>query len=90
MVTMGADCNPGSSVKRCRGTGGWVHGVFAVLAVMGVWVSAGEDITVPQERPHYSECDGVPYTPDERGSVDRLVTAGWHATGSRLYPPQCR
>jgi hypothetical protein len=47
--------------------------------------------TAPVEEPAVTRdaCRGVPYTPDEDSAVQSLVDAGWYATGSKVYPPEC-
>jgi hypothetical protein len=78
------------STRRRRGSGGWVHGLFVVFVMVGLWVGTEDPDPPAAPEPVTSSCHGVPYTEAERGSAQTLVDAGWHATGTRLYPPHCR
>jgi hypothetical protein len=77
--------------RRRRG-GGWIHLWFAIFLGIGAFTyGAHQHTTDPVEEPAVTRnaCEGVPYTPDEDSAVQSLVDAGWFATGSKVYPPEC-
>jgi hypothetical protein len=75
--------------RRRRG-GGYLHLWFAVFLCIGVFTYGVHEHTDPVEQPSVTEqCEGVPYTEDEADAVQQLADAGWHVTGSVVYPPGC-
>jgi hypothetical protein len=73
--------------NRRRRSSGFLHFWFAVFACIGAFTVTNTDDPAPP--PERESCQGTPYTEDEADSVQTLVDAGWHATGSRVYPPEC-
>jgi hypothetical protein len=75
--------------NRRRGNG-YLHLWFAVFLGIGAFTVTTHNHNDPVEQPaHRQSCEGTPYTEDEADSVQTLVDAGWHITGSRVYPPGC-
>lgn len=72
-----------------RGNGGWIHGVFWILVIVG---GVAGTSAANHEPDHSDQCDPAIIRPGQEDSARALLDAGWvdpTGTGTTIYPPGC-